>query len=333
MDLSKGRIIFASSNSYTVLTDENREYLCVLSGNFSKENKHLPTVGDYVEFQPSQDGQSVIKTLGERNSVISRKASGREFKDHTLAANVDYLLIVNALDDLFSKRRIERFMVLASSGGVTPVIILSKADMCNPLDMAMYLMGAEEAAGSAEIIEVSSVTGAGFERLEEILSPGVTACVAGLSGAGKSTMINRLCGGDVRETTEVRENDGRGRHCTTDRHMFRTLSGGMIIDTPGIREVGIQGNTEAVADVFEEVLRHSPECFFSDCTHTHEPSCAVIKAVETGEISRERYESYIKLRSESENYRMRTEKPQEIRKAGKRLSKLVKSVTKRKNRF
>jgi ribosome biogenesis GTPase len=333
MDLSIGRIIFASRNSYTVLTKENKEYFSVITGTFMRESDTMPAVGDYVVFSPNNDGDSKIVEILPRDTVLSRKKTGKEFKEHVLAANADYLFIINAMDSTFSKRRIERFLVLAGAGGVQPVIILSKADACSPVDMAVYHIEAEEVAGGAEVIEVSSVTGMGIPRLEELLQENKTAVVAGLSGAGKSTLVNRLAGYDVRKTAQVRAFDDKGRHCTTDRHMFRTLSGAMIIDTPGIREVGMSGDVEAVEDVFTEISDFAEGCFFADCTHTHEPSCAVRKAVEEGGIKPERYESYLKLRAESENYRMRTEAPEEVKRAGKRLSKLVRSVNKQKKRF
>jgi len=333
MDLSTGRIIFASRNSYTVLTKENREYFSVISGTFMRECESLPAVGDYVVFNPNETGDSTIIDILPRDSVLSRKKTGKEYKEHVFAANVNYLFIINAMDSTFSKRRIERFLVLATSGGVQPVIILSKADICDPIDMAVYLTEAEEVCSGAEIVEVSSITGMGISRLEDILKGDKTAVVAGLSGAGKSTLVNRLAGYDVRKTAQVRAFDEKGRHCTTDRHMFRTKSGAMIIDTPGIREVGMHGDVEAVEDVFTEISDYAEGCFFADCTHTHEPSCAVRKAVEDEFISRERYESYLKLRAESENYRMRTETPSEIKRAGKKLSKLVRSENKRKKRF
>jgi len=333
MESSKGRIIFASSNSCTVLSNNNREYFSVLSGNYLQSNNVMPSVGDYVLFKPEEDGVSVIVSVMERKSSISRKSAGRGFKEQTLAANVDYLFIINAMDETFSKRRIERFMILAKAGGVTPVIILSKADICNPIDMAMYMVEAEEVASGAEIIEVSSVSGVGIERVEELIKPDDTICIVGLSGAGKSTLTNRLAGYDVRDVRHVREYDSKGRHCTTDRHMLRLPNGAMLIDTPGIREVGLHGDVEAVEMVFEDITVFAEDCFFTDCTHIHEPSCAVLKAVEDGKLSPERYESYLKLRKESENYRLRTETPSEKKRSDKQLSRLVRSANKRKKRF
>jgi len=332
MEKSNGRITFASLNSYNVLS-EGIEYISVLSGKFSLKNGSLPAVGDYVEFYPNSSGNSIIEGILPRDSVISRRSAGREFRENVLAANIDYMLIVNAFDSTFSQRRIERFMVLAKSGGVTPVIILSKADMCDPLDMAVYTTQAEESAGGALIIEISSMTGGGIDEVEGLLKDGVTACAVGLSGAGKSTLLNRLMGEDLQNTAQVRAYDSKGKHCTTSRQMFILSSGAMFIDTPGIREVGLKGDLEAVEDVFSDIATLAEDCFFADCTHTHEPSCAVIEAVVAGVIDSGRYDNYLKLKKESENYKLRTEAPQEKKRSEKRLSRLVKSENKRKKKF
>ncbi len=307
----------------------------MVSGSFIRENDGLPAVGDYVNFHMNDDGDSVIEQIIPRKSVISRKSVGRSFSEHVLAANIDIMLILTALDDTFSVRRIERFLVLAKSGGgVKPVILLSKADQCDPIRLAMHLIEAEEIAGGVQVIEFSSITGSGgVDKIEELLAEGITACaVGGLSGAGKSTLFNRLSGMDIQAVKSVREFDSKGRHTTTSRQMFKLPSGGaMFIDTPGIREVGgVKGDIEAVEEVFDEIIHHSADCFFADCTHVHEPECAVLKAVEAGDISRSRYDSYIKLRRESENYRMRTETPQEKKRADKKFSRLVKSEVRRK---
>jgi len=290
MENSKGRVTFASTNSYTVLSDNGEEYFSVLSGSFDISIFGLPAVGDYVDFQQNESGHSIIQEIYPRKGVISRRSSGKKSTENVLAANVDYMLIVNAMDSTFSKRRIERFLVLAKSGGVTPVIILSKADICDPINLAVYMTEAEEAAKDVRIIELSSITGAGIEEVEELLISGVTACAVGLSGAGKSTLLNRLIGSQVREVSEVRGFDSKGKHCSTSRELFRLDTGAMFIDTPGIREVGMTGDMEAVETVFDDITTYSDGCFFADCTHTHEPSCAVMKAVESGEIDNERYD-------------------------------------------
>lgn len=332
MENSIGRIIFASKNQYIVLTDDG-EYLARISGTFLRECDTLPTVGDNVDIQKNLSGDSVILRVHERRSEILRRAAGSDRKASALAANVDIMLIVNAMDRSFSKRRIERFIVLARTGGVRPVIVLSKADLCSPLDMAVYMSDAEEVAGGADVITVSSQTGEGMKELENMLGEGVTACAVGLSGAGKSSILNRLSGLEMNRTEQVRESDSRGRHCTTDRHMFRLPTGAMFIDSPGIREVGLTGDAEAVEDTFDEIKQASEACFFADCTHTHEPSCAVIAAVANGIISRERYDSYLKLKRESESFFERTEEPQKKKQADRRLSRLIKSVNKQKKRF
>ncbi|PLX66445.1 MAG: ribosome small subunit-dependent GTPase A [Denitrovibrio sp.] len=333
MERSNGRITFASSNSYTVLSECGSEYFSVLSGRFDIDIYGLPAVGDYVEFQMNESGQSIIEAILPRSGVVSRRSAGRKSSESILAANVDYMLIVNALDSTFSKKRIERFLVLAKSGGVTPVIILSKADICDPINLAIYLLEAEEAAKEVQIIELSSITGSGIEKVEALLQKGVTACAVGLSGAGKSTLLNRMIGSEVRGVSEVRGFDNKGKHCSTSRELFKLKTGASFIDTPGIREVGLTGDTEAVETVFDDVTSFGADCFFANCTHAHEPLCAVIEAVRSGKLDEARYNSYLKLRKESENFRQRTESPQEKKRADKRLSRLVRSEGKRKKKF
>jgi len=331
MELSKGRIIFASKSSYTVSLVNNIEYFSVLSGSFNKNHDFLPAVGDYVMFYQNDNGDSLIEKILPRKSVISRKSSGRNFSANVLAANIDIMLIVCALDRTFSVRRIERFLVLARSGDVEPLIILSKSDICDPINRAVYLQEIEDIGVKA--IEVSSVSGTGIEELEELLTDAVTVCAVGLSGAGKSTLLNRLSGVDIASVNSVRDYDSKGRHTTTSRHLYKLKSGASFVDTPGIREVGLTGDKEAVEQVFDEIVAFSGDCFFADCSHVHEPGCAVLKAVEEGAITRERYHSYLKLKRESDNYKARTEAPQEKKRADKNLSKLVRSVTKKKKRF
>ncbi len=249
-----------------------------------------------------------------------------------LAANVDFMLIVTPVDKTFSIRRIERFLVLAESGRVRPVIVITKSDICDPVDMAVNIGSIEEIT-DAEVIETSSVSGLGIDRLQSMMTAGKTFCAVGTSGAGKSTLLNRIAGSGVAATSDIRSKDNKGRHTTTGRHMYRLEEGAWFIDTPGLREVGITDDTEAVEDTFQEIKALAPQCFFADCTHSHEPLCAVLEAVSDGRIKPERYESYMRLRRESENHALRTQHRLEKKRQDKNLSKRVKAAGKRKKRF
>jgi len=331
MNQNTGRIIFASGNLYKAESG-GVEHICALSGKFSKNHSYLPAVGDYVTFIKSGPGTGLIEEISERKSVISRKASGRVFEENVLAANVDILLIVSPADRSFSIKRIERFLVLAFSGGVRPVVILSKADACSPIDTAVCTAELEESLPDVLYIQTSTVTGEGYDELCGLLSEGVTVCAAGLSGSGKSSLLNWLRGEQTADTGEVREKDSRGRHTTTARHLFRLPSGAFFIDTPGIREVGVTDDADSVNEVFSEITSASADCLFSDCSHTVEPGCSVLEKVYSGEIKRERYDNYLKLLKESESYQIRSVEKNR-RKSEKKLSKMVKSVNKYKKRF
>lgn len=326
-NMSEGRVTFASRNHYTV-SSSGGEYICVLAGAYSLHNDYVPAVGDYVSFYANPDGNSVIDAVRPRKSVVARKASGREYDKAVLAANVDVMLIVCAMDRNFSRNRIERFLVLAESGGARPVVVLTKSDLCSPMDIAVYTMGAEEAVRGTEVFAVSSVTGDGLKELSDILVEGVTACAVGLSGAGKSSLLNRLTGHEIQTVSGVRADDDKGKHTTTSRHLFKLPSGADFIDTPGIREVGMTGDAEALDAVFDDITEAAADCFFADCTHTHEPGCAVKKLAESGEIDMARYENYLKLRNENENYIMRTQDKAGKKREEKKLSRTIKNVIK-----
>lgn len=330
--LSEGRIIFASGNHHKVICGDE-EYLCALSGSFYQKTEVFPAVGDFVRFYRNPGGESLIEEIMPRRTVIARKTPGREFAETVLAANVDIMLIVCAMDRSFSRNRIERFLVLAKGGGARPVTVLTKSDLCPPMGTAVYLMEAEEVMGGQDVFAVSSVTGEGIAELEALLTDKITACAVGLSGAGKSSLLNRLAGEEMAEVSEVRKQDSRGRHTTTARHIFTLKSGAAFIDTPGIREVGMTGDADALELVFDEINTAAAECFFSDCTHTHEPGCAVKELTAKGEIKPERYANYLKLRKENEQYILRTEDTQKKKREDKKLSRMVKAAGRHKKRF
>jgi ribosome biogenesis GTPase len=330
-DFKEGRISFASHGKYTIIKD-SEEYLSVLSGKFHLNNNIFPAVGDYVRFIHNPYGESIIEEVLPRKSLIKRKSAGKTSSENVLAANVDIMLIVTPMDKTFSIRRIERFLVLASAGDVEPVIVISKSDTCDPVDMAVGI-GDIEAVTDAKIIETSSLSGYGIEEVRSLISGEKTFCAVGTSGAGKSTLLNKIMGRDVAGTSHIRDKDDKGRHTTTGRQMYQLSNGACFVDTPGLREVGITDDMEAVDDVFRDITSLAEFCFFSDCSHLREPSCAVLEALSDGRVSKERYDSYIKLRRESENHAVRTQDKAKKKRQEKTLSKLVKAENKRKKKF
>jgi ribosome biogenesis GTPase / thiamine phosphate phosphatase len=220
-----------------------------------------------------------------------------------LAANIDTVFIVTGLDGNFSTGRIERFLTATASSGASPVLLLNKADLCP--DPAVYLEELERIAKGRPVHVVSAATGAGIECFAQYLTPGKTVAFLGSSGAGKSTLVNRLFGIDLQSTGEVNEATGKGRHTTSRAELFVHGSGCMLIDTPGIRELQLWCDGQAVEDTFEDVAALSGQCRFTDCQHGNEPGCAVRAALRSGELSESRFRSYTRLYSEVRHLEMR----------------------------
>jgi ribosome biogenesis GTPase / thiamine phosphate phosphatase len=253
-----------------------------------------PTVGDWVVLPPEAAAEPVVEVVLQRKSVLVRNAGGDDRDvSHPLAANVDTALLALPLDGDRNPRRTDRFVALARSGGVEPVLVLTKADRADPT-----LRAAAEAEAAGHGVAAHTVrarTGEGLEALEPYLAPGETVVLLGVSGAGKSTLVNALVGGDLHATAEVRR-DGKGRHTTTHRVLVPLAGGGLLIDTPGLRSVAVWD--EGAAKAFEDVEALAAGCRFSDCTHDHEPGCAVRAAVEVGDLEADRVASYRRLRVE-----------------------------------
>ncbi|MCL2594449.1 MAG: ribosome small subunit-dependent GTPase A [Promicromonosporaceae bacterium] len=259
----------------------------------------FPTVGDAITLQYVEHEDSLITATLERKSYFSRRDPDKGRGEQAVAANFDYCLIVDSLNQNFSLRRIERYLAQAWDSGAVPVVVLTKADLVD--DVQDQVRAAQGLANFADVIAVSTVTGVGLDRLSQYLQPGKTLVLLGSSGVGKSTLVNALAGAERMVTSEIREDDAKGRHTTTHRQLLILPGGGMIIDTPGMRELGMwdtgTGLSRAFADV-ETVLARG--CWFSDCQHVSEPGCAVASAIVQGELAQGRWDSYLKLQREAQ---------------------------------
>jgi ribosome biogenesis GTPase len=281
----------------------------MVSGRFRHETVtfgDFPAVGDWVAAaaRPGQ-GAATIHAVLPRTSAFRRIVAGGRSDDQVVAANVDTVFLMTGLDGDFRLRRIERYLALAWGSGATPVVVLSKADLCPDVDERVERV--EATAAATPVHAVSATEGTGLDKLEPYLQPARTVALMGSSGVGKSTLINALLGAELLETNAVREADSRGRHTTTHRELVVLPGGALLIDTPGMRGLGLWGEDAEPDDVFSDVESFARDCRFTDCNHASEPGCAVQQAIANGTLEIERYDSYLKLKREARSAERRYE--------------------------
>lgn len=296
--LTLARVITTSHLKYTVITD-NGQYQAQLSGRLANnaiESEDFPTVGDWVQVRipDNIEDMAIIERLNIRKTVFLRKSSGRKSDAQLVAANVDWLLLCMALDDNFNIRRMERYLAVAAASGARFAIVLTKADKSDNFEDQLTEISV--ISGESRIIVCDATTPNGLSELGSFMEPTKTYAFLGSSGVGKTTLINRLLGNQEFQTKEVRQSDSHGRHTTTSRQLILLPNGSIVIDTPGMRELGlIEADVESVFADIQELAKH---CRFKDCRHENEPSCAVQLAVAEGKISAERLASYQSLQRE-----------------------------------
>jgi ribosome biogenesis GTPase len=298
--LLPARVVVQYQQIYRVIAEDG-ELLAMVAGRMrhrAEGRVDYPAVGDWIAFRPDPDSdRATIHGVLERKSRFVRKVAGSVVAEQVVAANVDVVLLVTALDADFNPRRLERYLVLAHESGARPVIALSKTDLADDLDA--YLQETRSVAGpDVPIHTVSAPRKSGYEALRGYLEPGKTVALLGSSGVGKSTIVNHLAGEELQRTQEVRTTDGRGRHTTTHRQLILLSDGGLLMDTPGMRELQLWDVDEGVDETFSDIEELADHCRFPDCEHGQEPGCAVLAAIEDGRLSAERLESYHKLRRE-----------------------------------
>lgn len=289
-----GRISEVQKNSYLIRYLE-KEIPTKLSGKFYKEETMFPVVGDYVTFRYNPKGDSKIIEICERKNFLTRPDTAKSMKEQPMAANIDYAFLVMSLNDNFSVNRAVRYAATVLQEGVQPIVILTKVDLCPDVEKLKEQL--KEMLPQIKVHAVSALTGYGMDKLQMYLQPGNTIALLGSSGVGKSTLVNALAGTEIMKTGEIREKDAKGRHTTTYREMIELPSGVIVIDTPGMREIGLCDVDEGIDDTFEDIAELAAQCRFRDCTHT--PRCAVRQALENGQLSKERFELYRSLHVES----------------------------------
>ena len=304
--LLPGRIVKQSRDLSLVLTADGERDAHV-SGRFRRSaltGSEFPAVGDWAALRVVPDSRAVIEALLPRHSAFSRKSAGEASDVQVVAANVDVVLLISGLDGDFSPRRIERYVTTAWSSGAQPVIVLNKADLAP--DLAGAVAAAAAVAPGVPIVTTTALDRSGLACLDDYLLPGRTIALLGSSGVGKSTLINSLLGEDRLDTSAVsRVHSGRGRHTTTARELVRLPNGALLIDTPGMRELGLWSDREALDRTFEEIEHLAQKCRFADCRHGGEPGCAVRAAAETGDLEADRLASYLTLAQELDGLEIR----------------------------
>lgn len=324
-----GRVIRLDRSEYTVIL-ENEERRAEAAGSLlyhASEASALPAIGDWVGL----DGP-LIRAVLPRTTQFSRRAAGRRIDQQIIAANIDLVFLMSGLDRDFNLRRIERYLTLTWESGARPVILLNKADVCE--EVGRHEDQVARVAPGVTILSISAQAGLGLENVKKLICRECTVALLGSSGVGKSTLVNRLLGETRQRTQEVREEDARGRHTTTYRELIPLADGGVLIDTPGMRELQLWASENSVARTFEEIAELASQCRFGDCQHTGEPGCAVAQALQRGELDAERYESYCKQQKEVARHEQKNDvlATQREKRHLKNLMKAAKAMYKQRGR-
>ena len=324
--LEPARVLSQEKGFYRVVTDKG-EKLAEVSGKFrfqATASSDYPAVGDFVRVNWNESGNSaIIESLLPRKSAFIRKAAGEPQQEQVVAANIDTIFLCMALNNDFNLRRLERYISIAWDSSAMPVVVLTKSDLCD--DLENKLSKVSSIAFGIDILVTTSTEENGYKELLPFISEGKTIAFIGSSGVGKSTLINRLLGKEYLKTDGLR-NDDKGRHTTTRRELFVLPSGGMVIDTPGMREFGMWDNDTGIERTFTDIEELAVQCKFRNCTHTNEPGCAIRRALEMGELQIERWQSYRKLKAENDYIEDKESYMIAKGKREKEISKLIKKM-------
>lgn len=324
------RVICVHKERYTIKTAEGTKS-AEITGNMrygAQDRTDFPAVGDWVEFMPFDEDMAIINAVLPRFSTLQRKAVGEEAQAQLIASNIDFCFVVMAFNQDFNIKRLERYISIIYDGKIQPIIVLSKTDLQE--DFLRLAQQVEQRFPDIPIVCTSTADEGSFEQIESQLEAGKTYCFVGSSGVGKSTIINHLLGEEVLATKTLSNSNQKGRHTTTHRELFHLPNGAMLIDTPGMRELGMVDNARGLEMTFSAMSDLAKACKYSDCTHTNEPGCAILEALEDGSLSESEYDNYIKLYKEQAHY---AETLQDKKQKGKELARKIKEVKASKQRY
>jgi ribosome biogenesis GTPase / thiamine phosphate phosphatase len=326
-DFEIGRVVLEHKERYIVKTEKG-ELEAEITGNLrfsSKSREDFPAVGDWVALTIHDSDFSIIHSILPRTSVISRQAVGKFGEIQIIATNIDYALLVQAADRDFNINRLERYLTICNSSKVSPIIVLSKIDLIDGHRTSEIVDNIKARIKNIPIIAVSNESQNGYDELVKVIEKGKTYCMLGSSGVGKSTLLNNLSGKALMRTDSISQSTNKGRHVTSHRELTILDNGGILVDNPGMREVGIADSTSGLEITFDLIIQYAQNCKFKDCSHTNESGCAVIGAVEKGEIDNASYENYLKMEKEKAHFESTMV---ERRKKDKDFGKMLKNYKK-----
>ncbi len=340
-DFPIARVIAEYKELYRVKDLQGEYQAKILGRNIysARTREEYPAVGDWLALEKISSDLAIIRTILPRRTVIKRSfgdknKSGGKNRVQIIATNVDSAFIVESIDRDYNLNRLERYLAITKSGGVKPVIILNKIDLISDEDFQNKLNELNERFIGVDIIAGSVINDSGLDELMKYIKKGKTYCFLGSSGVGKSSLINKLLGKEVAKTGAISMHSERGKHVTTNRQMYFLKGGGILIDNPGIREVGLMDASCGVESAFDQITLLAKSCKFSNCSHVNEPGCRVIKAVELGELDSEKYSNYLELKKESDYYDMNDyEKRENDKKFGKFMKKANEDLKKYNSKY
>lgn len=326
-----GRIAQEHKERYIVKTEKG-DFEAEITGKLrfsAKNSSNFPAVGDWVAISITESGTSIIHHVYDRFSVFSRQAVGKFGEIQIIATNIDYAFIVQSVDNNFNLNRLERYLTICNSAKIKAIIVLTKTDLIENKELTDKINLIKNRINIVSLLTISNITQEGIETLKFLIEKGKTYCLLGSSGVGKSSLLNNLLGEEKMKTGAISDSNSKGKHVTSHREMTILGKGGIIIDTPGMREIGIIDENDGLKTTFDKIFELAENCKFKNCSHTQESGCAVIEAIESGELDENLYQNYLKIEREKEHFESTIA---ERRKKDKDFGKMVKKFKKLSNK-